>query len=475
MTSMTGMAVLCISLAAGPWPTLERCLDSEPLALIEIPDASRSLQTLERSSFRRWIPLLLGEDANVIRGASLRLISAWYGTASGGAPDLVLGADAQRESEAVRDIMARWWTQLGMKAAGVSERDGWKIQTLNGEAKRVTVAAHAERGRVGWALDASRASRLGEAHSPSLAEDEAFRAMVSYAPRADLRGLVHVPRAFGWLLKQSQGDVAARLIGRLGLAGMQMTPFAVELHNRREARIVSETRLRGDTRGAVSALGPPLAVQWPSSVPEDARGFVTASVVPAQVLRAAYFFMSADNPLRLTLLQAQIAALESEIGKSLDRDVLGLEPKRWTVFVEKKGAAVARIELADSLAAEALVKALFKAYPSIAPEAAQWGEVRGFRVREGSRRPVIAFAPDAVWLATNEAALERTLAAVAPEEAPAMLLGGRAVLYGQGDDFLRGLARVLNLPAPSERTTDRSAFRVEREDDRFGFFARLRR
>ncbi len=472
---MNGMAALLILFATAPWPTLERSFEAKPLAIMEIPDASRSLQTLERSSFRRWVPLLLGSDARVVRSASLRLMAAWYGTVQSGTPDLVLGADVQREPAALRDIMARWWTQLGMKSEAAREENGWSLQTLNGGQRSVTVAAHLQEGRVGWALDGARVRDFGEAKSPSLADDEAFRSMVSYAPRADLRGLIHVPRAFGWLLKQPRGDVVARLIGRLGLAGMQMTPFAVELPNRREARITSETTLRGDTSGAVAALGPALDVRWPASVPEDARGFVTASVVPAQVLRAAYFFMSADNPLQLTLVQAQIAALEGQTGKSLDRDILGLGAKRWTVFIEKKGAALARLEIADPVAAKALVEALFAAYPSLAPRPVQWGEVEGFRLRDGGRRAFVAFAPDAVWLSTDENALKRVLTMVAPEEPPEMLINGRSVLYGQGENFLQGLAGALRLPATSDRTSDRSAFRVEREGARFTFYARLRR
>ena len=303
--------------------------------------------------------------------------------------------------------------------------------------------------------------------------------MVSYAPRSELRGLIHVPRMFGWLLKQPRGDVAARRITRLGLAGMQVTPFAIELPNRREARISAESVLRGDLRGAVSAIGPSISTEWPDHVPTDARGFFQASVIPAHVLRAVFFYLSAENPLQLTLIQAQLSALENQIGKGLDADVLGTAAKRWTVYGDKRGVPVGRLELADPQGAKELAEAAFRAFPSLAPKEAQWGDVTGFRVQTPSGKGAVAFGPNAIWMSVDEAGLKRALRVEAPEEKPTLLVPGRGVVFGQGDDLLRGVATALRLPSTTDRTTDHSGFRIERDrvsgGAKFLFRGRVRR
>ncbi|MEL6761259.1 MAG: hypothetical protein AAFP04_12770 [Myxococcota bacterium] len=473
---MSLFAVL-LTVAANPWPTLEHALDSRPIAVLEVPDASRSLQDLERSSFRKWSPTLLGKDASVVRKAGLRLIGAWYGTLSpAGGPDVVVSTDVQRELDQVQDMMKRWWRSLGAsEQPGSIAENGWRFFTLAGKAWNVMLAANEEHRRVGWAFEADRAKALGQSQSPSLADDEAFRSMVSFAPRADLRGLVHVPRAFGWLLKQPGGDVVARMISRLGLSGAQMTPFAAEFVSRREARVTGKSVFTGSPGGVLASLGPEVPIQWPVTVPKDAKTFVALSVRPEQALQAAAQWMAADNPLQFTLVQAQITALEKRVGKRLGPDILGSGPQTWVSYRDPRGGWVAELGVVDSNAAQALFEALREAYPSAGIEPWSLGATPGFRLRSGSVRATVAFLPGAVLMSEDEGAMRRRLKAKVTDEPPGLLVKGKAVAFGRGVDVLRAIASRLRLPANGSGLNDVSAFRITRDGNTYGFYGRVRR
>ncbi|MEM6731033.1 MAG: hypothetical protein AAF658_05730, partial [Myxococcota bacterium] len=176
----------------------------------------------------------------------------------------------------------------------------------------------------------------------------------------------------------------------------------------------------------------------------------------------------------LTLVQAQLSALERQAGKGLDRDVLGDTPRAWTVYEDRRGALVAELPVNDPAAARALAEAFFASYPTLSPQPVQFGSVSGFALR-GARAGAVAFTDRTVLLSTEEPALKRHFRQEPKETLPSLLVGGKGVVFGQGRDLLRTLADALRLPAQGDRLDDTTGFRIEREGSTYSFHARMRR
>lgn len=465
---MTGLA-LAFLLAAGPWPTLERAFDGRPLAVIEVPDASDLIARTERSYFKRWVPTLMGRDAKTVRESNMRVLGAWYGTLGEREPDVALAVDVQRNAGTVHRMILGWWERLGFKGGAARSQEGLDLVRLNRGGQQVSVASQMEKRRIGWATSEKRAGGFGTEAAKGLAGDETFRGMVSSAPREDFRGVVHVPRVFGWLLNQPGGEAAARLIRRMGLDGVQMSTFSGRLVHRREARLEGRTRIAGPSRGVLEAIGPAVSTEWPKGVPEESSGFFAVSVVPAAALRAAYNYLAADNPLQFTLVQAQISALEQKVGKSLATDILGETPRTWVSYQDKRGQWVSILNMKDPAAVSALLESLGAAYPSLNVRAAAIGSTPV--VRFGAA--CAAFPGSSVVIGESEEAIRRHLKAESPETAPTLIERGTAFAYGQGKAVLGGMAKAARFPVPD--TSDTAGFRLSRDGEDYRFHARLRR
>lgn len=463
---MTGIVVAFV-LAAGPWPTLERAFEARPLAVIEVPDASDLMARTERSYFKRWVPTLMGRDAKTIRESSMRVIGAWYGSLAGQDPDVALAVDVQRNIDTVDSMVVGWWERLGFKAGG-TEPVGAVVRLSRGS-QAVSVARHTDKRRVGWAVANKRANAFATGWPKPLAADEAFLGMVSAAPRSDFRGVLHMPRVFGWLLNQPNGQATARLISRMGLDGVQMSTFSGRLVHRREARLEGQTRISGPRRGILEAIGPDVANEWPISVPADASGFAAVSVLPAAVLRAAYNYLAADNPLQFTLVQAQISALENKIGKNLGSDVLGEAPQTWVIYKDRRGQWLWVLTMKEPDAIRSLLEALAAAYPSLKVTETKVASVPA--VRFGAA--CAAFPGGAVVFGESEEAVRRHLRQPALESPPTLVERGKGFAFGQGKAVLGGIARAAGYPVPD--TSDTVGFRLSRDGEEYSLHGRLRR
>ncbi|MBN1962429.1 MAG: hypothetical protein JW841_15960 [Deltaproteobacteria bacterium] len=188
----------------------------------------------------------------------------------------------------------------------------------------------------------------------------------------DLRGGVDMQRYYGILAHQKNASLLAGILDRLGMLEADLLTFSVNIAKDNSIQSIVELSFKGQqVKGLRSVIGPTVLPQDLPKIPVKALGYFHASIAPLRLYEVVTLVANYLNPLEMSLLQTQLSDIEQQLGKSVNKDILGEVYRIWTLYFladSKQILPVLQVEVADADATASFLSALTNRLPILNPD-----------------------------------------------------------------------------------------------------------
>ena len=203
---------------------------------------------------------------------------------------------------------------------------------------------------------ASGARQMGVVHRVAMGPDPRRPSLRQRTAGAVAVGRVAMGQLYGYWAKQAQGARLERLIFRLGLQQAGNLTWWLSTGAHGSLTLHAELELPPHRFGPSQWLGPATPPRLPVALSQDVTSFVQMNVLPDQAWLTAERIFGERHAIQFALARAQLDALEQKNGISWLDDVLGRQPRAWTLLRRKDGAITLVLGLADGHAAWSLIE-----------------------------------------------------------------------------------------------------------------------